>query len=583
MRNLWKVGALSAVFGAVLGMGGCQDFDAAYEECRDAGRCDVKDGGDSQDGGGGDGGYDCEPVPNSGPDLPDDEAKDTDCDGVDGVADAGYFVDPERGLDDKNDGSRVKPFQTLARALREIRDGGSGRTIVYLGTGTYNEPAPVVDIPVSIHGGYKWQGGTSPYWGRFLDGGGTTFFDGGALAFTVRDVTGASVVLDSLHIASATIGNDGGASVALKIVNSVDTTLNATRLESGTGGTGASGVTGGEGASGGTGATGQEGKSGSGGNSRSGGANVCAAGGARTGGASGSGLIRGDGQPGFKGAPSDRGGSGGQGGGEGTFICPVPGQPCSCFVSNGHDGGVGQDANDAGAAGRPGLASLGQMDRATGAWTPRETEHGQGGEVGPAGGGGGGGGGGGACSASSLPAVPDESTAGAGSGGGGGAGGCGGQPGTGGLNGGASIALIVIDSRVTLSGMSQVHPGQGGMGGEGMAGGPGGGGGPGGSGGQGATTNFRVNDAGPVYTVYGGTGGNGAKGGAGGPGGAGGGGAGGPSVGVWCLGDAGVALINSQVVTGQGGAGGVSVGGNAGPTGLTQDFVDCIVVDAGTP
>ncbi|WP_336243851.1 hypothetical protein, partial [Corallococcus exercitus] len=64
---------------------------------------------------------------------------------------------------------------------------------------------------------------------------------------------------------------------------------------------------------------------------------------------------------------------------------------------------------------------------------------------------------------------------------------------------------------------------------------------------------------------------------------AGGGGAGGPSVSVWCLGDAGVAIHDSQVVMGQGGAGGASIGGNAGPIGLTQDFVGCTFVDAGTP
>ncbi|RKG81283.1 DUF1565 domain-containing protein, partial [Corallococcus exercitus] len=265
MRNLWKVGALSAVFGAVLGMGGCSDFQAAYEGCQDAGRCGPQanedggsDGGEDA-GDGGDGG-DTTPPPcgDGGVDYPDLTGFDNDCDGIDGVADAGYFVDPVRGRDDAYDGTRKKPFQTLARALREIRDGGTGRNIVYLGTGTYNEPASVVDMPVSLYGGYTWRGEGNDYWDRFKDGGGSTFFDGGALAFTVRDVTDAGVLLDSLQIASANIGNDGGASVVLKVVNSVDTTLHATRLVAGTGGTGAAGSAGGVGASGGTGVTGQD-------------------------------------------------------------------------------------------------------------------------------------------------------------------------------------------------------------------------------------------------------------------------------------------------------------------------------------
>ncbi|NPD30069.1 DUF1565 domain-containing protein, partial [Corallococcus exiguus] len=331
MRNLWKVGALSAVFGAVLSVGGCSDFDAAYENCQGEGRCGPQasgdggtDAGDSGDAGdAGDGGYDC--IPTADPDYPDLTGFDNDCDGIDGVADAGYFVDPEGGKDIDNNGTRTQPFKTLARALQEIRDGGTGRNIVYLGTGTYTEAAPVVDMPVSLYGGYTWRG--NEFWDRFKDGGGTTFFDGGALAFAVTNVTDGVVLLDALHIASAKGAADNGASIALKVLNSTDVQLRGTTLEAGMGGPGTDGVPGTSGADGGPGTQGEDGLAQKGGNPMVGGTNTCSPGGERTGGTSGPGLTRGDGLPGESGAPSPEGGDGGAGGPRGVVVCPEDGGP----------------------------------------------------------------------------------------------------------------------------------------------------------------------------------------------------------------------------------------------------------------
>ena len=98
-------------------------------------------------------------------------------------------------------------------------------------------------------------------------------------------------------------------------------------------------------------------------------------------------------------------------------------------------------------------------------------------------------------------------------------GGCGGTPGTGGAAGGASVALLVWTSGLTLE-MCELLSRDGGAGGKGGNGGLGGLGQPGAEGGPGVT----VDGGTPI-----GKGGHGGPGGNGGPGGSGAGGNGGPS------------------------------------------------------
>ncbi|WP_120560686.1 DUF1565 domain-containing protein, partial [Corallococcus aberystwythensis] len=445
MRNLWKVGALSAVFGAVLGMGGCSDFEAAYEGCQDAGRCgpqtsgdggsDAGDAGDAGDGG------DITPPPcgDGGVDYPDLTGFDNDCDGIDGVADAGFFVDPVGGRDDNN-GSRTHPFQTLTRALREIRDGGTGRNIVYLGTGTYSEPTPMVDIPVSIYGGYTWRGGENPFWDRFKDGGGSTFFDGGTLAFTVHNVTTERVLLDGLHIASDNVIQEGGASIALRVVHTSDLQLHNTVIEAGQGGNGGAGTSGDGGATGARGFDGGSAKGNSAGDQGPGGVATCSVNGAGVGGVGANGVGRDFGDNGGTGEPNT---AGGQGGGDGG---PSFGNGVyTCTGGQGADGGLGNPGMD-GLQGDAGIG-IGLLNPDAGRWELQSSQHGAAGTRGRIGAGGGGGGSGGACSDRT---VNSSENAASGGGGGGGSGGCGGEPGTGGGAGGASIALVLIDSHATV-------------------------------------------------------------------------------------------------------------------------------------
>ncbi|WP_415829352.1 hypothetical protein [Corallococcus exiguus] len=566
MRNLWKVGALGAVFGAVLSVGGCSDFDAAYENCQGEGRCGPQASGDggADAGDAGDGG-DVTPPPcgDGGVDYPDLTGFDNDCDGIDGVADAGYFVHPTDGRDDGNDGTRERPFQTLARALREIRDGGTGRNIVYLGTGTYNEAAPAVDMPVSLYGGYTWRG--NQFWDRFKDGGGTTFFDGGTLAFTVRDTTDAEVVLDSLHIASANAPNAGEPSIAVRVIRASAVRFSNTIVEAGQGGRGTEGADGDGGSAGHDGGTGENATGPTPGyRGSSGAAPTCAFSTANAGGNGGTGKAGSAGTPGEVGAPNTPGGRAG-----------VVGQK----VDAGNNistcvGGAGADG-DAGVAGAPGDAGtagsgMGVIDPVQVTWQMLAQQMGSAGAAGKPGAGGGGGGSGGACAEDIHPSQIGA----AGGGGGGGSGGCGGQQGTGGGGGGASIAVLLLQADVTVSNDSKLTTHGGGNGGAGTQGGGGGEGGLGGS--PGLRSDLRV-DAGSneSYFTYGGFSGRGGNGGSGGQGGPGGGGAGGPSIGVWCLLDAGVTVDESSSVSpGNGGEGGASTG-NRGSTGTQAPTFDC--------
>ncbi|MCY1046415.1 hypothetical protein OV208_34240 [Corallococcus sp. bb12-1] len=572
MRNIWKVGALGAVFGAVLSVGGCQDFDAAYEKCVAEGRCGPDGGSAEGDGGGRDAGPDC--IPSSIPDQPDDQGIDSDCDGVDGVADAGYFVDPASGNDTTGDGSRERPFGTLAHALEQVRTGNSGRTAIYLARGTYNEASTEVAVAVSLHGGYARRG-TSGDWGRFTDGG--TLIDGGPLAFTIRDLPDASVLLDGLHISS----NDapqGQPSIALRAIHLADLFLHNTVVEAGRGGRGTNGSAGDPGAQGAAGEDGGSANTTTGGSRGRGGTSSCSVSGSGAGGGGGRGVTSTAGETGLTGA----GGTLGGGGGSAAGFTQTP--STNIYICAGTEGILG-GAGQAGDAGFPGDAGTGTglLNADAGVWEIQPAQSGAPGLAGVIGAGGGGGGSGGACS---DPDLDPGQRAGSGAGGGGGSGGCGGMPGGGGSGGGASIALLLIDAHAVVGNNSHLTTRGGGQGGEGGQGGPGGAGGGGGDAGTGANIG-PFNKASPApagqYTTYGGAGGPGGRGGTGGTGGPGGGGAGGPSVGVWCSLDAGITLEDGGFVTpADGGRGGES-SGNPGEQGAQSQYIDCVITDAGTP
>ncbi|NPC76408.1 DUF1565 domain-containing protein, partial [Corallococcus exiguus] len=357
MRNLWKVGALSAVFGAVLSVGGCSDFDAAYENCQGEGRCGPQasgdggpDAGDAGDGGdAGDAGYDC--IPTAGPDYPDELGVDTDCDGVDGDPALAYFVDPAGEDTGDNRGTRDTPLKTLTRALQLVQQSDGGRRNVYLAVGTYAESAPLeVTVPVSIHGGYTHTGNN---WLRPTQE--PSVLQTGPYAVTVAGVTDGGVLLDRLHVMSTTAATPGTPSVALRAINSQEVRLRHSILEAGRGANGSEGGPGNRGGAGHQGLAGIDGLSTNDPIGGDGGSAACAA--PFVGGPGGTGGTANIGGLGTNGRPTSDGGVGGAKGASAALSCEGGSDGGSCTCTGGEGGGGGKGPN--GFPGTPGDGGVG--------------------------------------------------------------------------------------------------------------------------------------------------------------------------------------------------------------------------------
>jgi hypothetical protein len=536
MLKNWKAHLSGAALVAVVGAVGCFDFDAAKDKCITEGRC-----GELPDGGPPDAGP-CEPTdPN---DVPDDDFQDTNCDGVDGIATAGLFVDPEVG-DDSNLGTSSSPLKTITQAVALLRNNSRPSiTALYLARGTYNEGQLVLNVPVSLYGGYTGRGN----WQRQADH--VTHLDGGPVGLLVQNLSNdAGIILERLVVTSANAPTPGAPSIALHVINSQGIRLRFDSFVAGLGAQGDTGIQGPGGFDGGVGGPGTNAMGTMQGSSGAGGAILCQ-GIDHGGGAGRNGGVENRGGDGAGGKPSPLGGSGGTGGDAGGPVMRGPNR-YDCTADFGSDGLPGS-GGDGGMPGDGG-SGMGVINGLT--WVTNQG--GSPGTVGQNGTGGGGGGAGGGCTAETNNNI--TGAAGGGSGGGGG-GGCGGGAGGGGGGGGASIAVLLINSNVALEGSTVLRTRGGGRGGTGGEGGPGGFGGPGGAGGDGGYVGN------PTYTSYGGNGGAGGQGGTGGPGGPGGGGGGGPSVGVWCGPDAGFSG-SAQDQVGNPGLGGPS--GNGGSTGAT--------------
>ncbi|QRN96232.1 DUF1565 domain-containing protein [Archangium violaceum] len=449
-------------------------------------------------------------------DLPDDSFQDSNCDGVDGTASAALFVDPTSGQD-INTGTREAPLKTLSYAIQRAANQGKA---LYLAQGTYDEPALVLDKPVSLYGGYS---GVSGGWAR---GNYTTQLRGGGVGLTVSGLgKDAGVTLERMRITSASATDAGAPSIGVRVMYSGGVKLRYVEVLAGAGAPGTPGSTPPPNPQGGVqGGMGQS-------TTNEATPNTRAGGGAPGVGGCSSDLAGRGGQGGVYGVEPTRGEAGipaSDGGTAGPNVvlnnCPTTIPTCQC---NGIAGGKGQDGVE-GEAGTDGRAGDGIGRLAGDSWMANV---GGDGGLGHPGGAGGGGGGGSYCSTEWLRATE----ASGGGGGGGGTGGCPGTGATGGSGGGASIAVLLINGLVELESATLKTTG-GGQGGAGAQGGSGGPGGLGGAGGTGYTqrTDFTVNGTPYRAESIGGPGGAGGNGGVGGRGGHGGNGGGGPSVGVWC-------------------------------------------------
>ncbi|MFO0611584.1 MAG: PE-PGRS family protein [Polyangiaceae bacterium] len=453
----------------------------------------------------------------------DDQYKDDNCDGGDGVVEQCVYVSTSQGTAN-GAGTRQDPVQTIAQGIAVAQ--ANGVPAVCVSGEVYNE-AVTVPSGVNLYGGFDQNDADF----KFKRSGGviTTVNAAG----TVFDVPQLDV---ETHIEGFTINANanptpggsvygirfGGGLGQLFVQYNVINTAPGTAGGAGANGAGPNPVNAPKGDDGTDGADGSCANAGNGGKQ-----GTCV----EFGGKGGDGGCGTD--PGGMGSP----GTGGLPGGPG-------GHADSAFQCSGTTGNnLGQLGNSYtvpgvnGAAGGPG-AGVGTV--AAGGYSPAAGDDGIPGASGKGGSGGGGGGGGDKVGGTFCN--PDR-------GGGGGAGGCGGaggKAGKGGGGGGGSFAVFAASGKVVVK-HNEMTTGGGGKGGKG---GNGAVGQFGGAGGSGASNDY--DDAG-----HGGNGGSGSNGGEGGPGG---GGGGGPSA---CLGYGFGAMVTfSQNVLcspgfpGQGGAAG---------------------------
>ena len=450
-------------------------------------------------------------------DVPDINATDSNCDGVDGDIATSFFVS-KLGAD-TNPGTIGAPFLTVQKGV-DSASVDATRKSVLISSGVYDEGGGAglqAKTGVSLYGAYD------PNWQRSAAWVNTTQIRGSPQGVLADGVT--NVTLQLLSVVGVAGAAPGSSVYGVRAINGADITLASVAV------TVPSGVPGSTGAAGAPGANAAAGNNGSGGS--------CDAG-EGFGGAGGAGTPLRYGGQGGNGGP-ESGASSGQSGYVGTG-----GTPGGAGGARGNPGAPGSNGTNGanGAVGSLGAGGTNTLANAAVVWSGA---NGTIGGVGAPGNGGGGGGGGG----SQFCSFPSFCNAGGGNGGGGaGGGGGGGAAGPGGTYGGGSFAVYLFNATATVN-AGTLTTGKGGKGGDGGAGGVVG---QGGASGLGAF----------VCTSEIGSGGNGGTGGSGGAGGNGGGAAGGPSIGVFRVGTSTVTVLNSPSfilgTPGGGGAGGGATG-----------------------
>jgi hypothetical protein len=365
-------------------------------------------GGEGGPGGAGTGSAPCDPTK-----TPDEDSCVID-------EDYGVFVSPT-GSDTAGTGSRAKPFATLTKAIDQATSTAK-RVYACADAGTYQETLDLDSTTsgLALYGGFAcadWSYSTSTR---------SRLSSPAALALHVSNVTG--LLIEDFRIDAADATAPGESSVGVFVANSTGVVIGRTMITAGKGGDGADGTLD---------AFTYQAQSALDGNSESpatmGGAEkVCSCQTALMSlGGIGGAPVQG-GQNGSAGFPNYGGGQ--------------AGTPGSCA-----SGGAGFDgANAPTLSPGPGATTLGSLD-ATG-WTPSPGQDGQTGQPGQGGGGG-------------------ASRNASGHGGGGGCGGCGGNGGSSSQGGGASIALLVVDSELTIE-TGTLSAADGGKGGDGHGGQP---------------------------------------------------------------------------------------------------------------
>src|SRR5690606_22825395 len=99
--------------------------------------------------------YNC--VFQSAVDLPDDNFRDANCDGIDGDIAKAIFVSTSGN--DANPGTMSQPVRTITYALQLAQT--TGKSEIYVAAGEYSSPTVTLVNGISIYGGYSY-----PSWTR---------------------------------------------------------------------------------------------------------------------------------------------------------------------------------------------------------------------------------------------------------------------------------------------------------------------------------------------------------------------------------------------------------------------------------
>ena len=475
-------------------------------------------------------------------DLPDEDARDGNCDGVDGDLALAVFVDKVTGLD-TNEGTRDAPLATIQAGI--TRASSSGATQVLVSEGVYNESLVLAD-GVGVYGKYERANG----WRRSSTK--VTQVRGSTTAVVATGLN-APTVLQGLVITSESASVLGTSSVAIQVSDSPGLLIQACTVQAGAGASGRNGPAG---------SVGQNGSNGSSGNTGceyycasdpfgTDCLGLCGSCSQPAGGSGGSGAGGANGGTGGAGGQSDLAGNPGQSG-SGNLSGFGAGGVGGPNTGDGSPGGMGSS----GSFGNDGLSGLAVGLFSAAGYAPADGGEGTSGTNGGGGDGGGSGGG-------DNPETLSTNWCGTygSSGGGGGGGGGGGTGGSGGGGGGASIGILVTGSAIVVEN-TMIVTASGGNGGSGGAGGSGGNGGSGGAAGD------KGDDDDQGQGAAGGNGGNGGKGGNGG------GGGGGPSFGIVCV-STSYTASGAVIIAGTGGAGGSSAT-NPGAAGLSGESTGCL-------
>ena len=335
--------------------------------------------------------------------------------------DYGIFVRPDAQGDDSNDGTRAEPFKTLAKAVAAVQSQsfiGTPRIYACADVGDYDETLVLsgVSQAVELYGNVNCDGGIWTY----ASGARAAVAPqtAGDYALRIADSSG-TITLEGFHFKSVDATAPGGSSIAGFVSDSPSVSMVRVDLTAGIGKKGKDGV---QAADNYGGATALAGKAG--------GEGTLAAGG----GSQSCGCVVG---------PGTTGGRGGRLGNPTPTNVPDPGDPGSATNDNAGTNGTADgtvacaataNASLGGTQGAHGAnaATLGQLTQA--GWLPASGGNSSNGTPGQGGGGGG----------------AQEFSGTLYGGGGGGCGGCGGKGASGGQGGGASIALAVFQSGVTL-------------------------------------------------------------------------------------------------------------------------------------